>query len=66
MHRPQSGNLHKIVMEGSPHETLFRRLQGLAREKQDLEHKMQDWESDYQALRQVEDSIMQAYASLSL
>lgn len=46
-------------------DVLFRRLQLLALEKQKLGDKMQDWETSYQALREVEDSLITAYGLLS-
>ena len=44
---------------------LYRQLQQLATEKQDLDHKMQDWESSYRELRELKDRIVKAYGSLS-
>jgi hypothetical protein len=45
-------------------EALFRKLQLLAEERQTLNHRLHDWEASYQALREVENSLIQAYGSL--
>lgn len=51
---------------GLAQDVLFRKLQLLALEKQKLDDKMHDWETSYQALREVEDSLVAAYGLLSI
>lgn len=63
LRRTASLNLNE-EQEGRHHEVLFRQLQLLAVEKQNLKHKLDDWEVAYHTLREIEDSLLQAYRSL--